>query len=1157
MLLVVDVEQRPLGLLRLERLMPSFGHSPSARQRSALAQPLQDWISNQPEGLEPVQVWPLPTSWAEMAQSLDLPDALAELSADLVDWMSRLTAELLKPDSLETTLVAVDGCGRALGNIDKLRLLQHQLHQMHHPLRPTDHPAADSALVAEGSEGPENSDDSSSSRATPALEPVPHPLLDLLERLPLPLMLQTATGHVISQNLAWRQQIGLIQHPQQIRRAAAQILETALSCRTDAKQDALAKQDLRDADLDKQPEHQAEQRASDYQTSDYRTSEHRTSGHRTSEQPATWSTHRYSEQPVMFSSASALPASTCQFGTEPNTCICVCPMQDGQERVWQFIKIPMGTAALEATDSADASGQEHQSPFKLASLKFNPVPNWQNLMQSAQLWLIWAQDVTEQQQVAQELAARNADLVQLNRLKDEFLACISHELKTPLTAVLGMSSLLKDHMIGDLNERQSHYAQLIYRGGRHLIAIVNNILDLTRTETGQLELLLEQIHIPRLCQQAYEQSCQILKTEAVNPETANPVLNFQLEVQPELRYIVADEMRLKQMLMNLLSNAIKFTEPGQPLGLRVENWEGWIAFTVWDSGVGIPAEKQHLIFQKFQQLEDPLTRQFQGTGLGLVLTQQLARLHGGEVTFTSVAGQGSQFTLLLPPVPPQASEINFDLGSPLPAEPSPDHNRLVLLVEADAHQLQERLEQLSELGYRPVVARSGTEAIEKARRLQPAAILLNPALPQLSGWDVLTLLKADSKTQAIPLVVTAVRVQKDQAYQSGADSFLNLPLETSALKRCFDRLIHVPPPSPASPTDLTVLHLSEGTTSLTLVPQQQTFTPGLTHLLHPYHCRVLEVDNLEQADLLVRVWKPDVVLIDQIQTDLPLFIQQLRNSALAKLPLISLSPELTRIASHSGLTVFHYPLAEPLTNSLSEPQVHQPQIQPIGESMGAPMGESMGAPDNQPHGASSGPHSSLPESSAPVGEPNLSELVQMMQLAAGLSWVPHVLIADCAGLERDLKSAIRPPVRALVQYLQTAGFRSAINHDWAKIRQKLNQQSVDLLLLCVSSAESPATIEAIARTLEAMPQRPPILVWCYQAPLTQTTTPDQGDCLDLMAPWQSVATRILPTSVSILELLAAINQTLAERRQPQKTVDHSALKTTGKPARKPTGPTRG
>ena len=129
--------------------------------------------------------------------------------------------------------------------------------------------------------------------------------------------------------------------------------------------------------------------------------------------------------------------------------------------------------------------------------------------------------------------------------------------------------------------------------------------------------------------------------------------HFTLAIEPELEIVVADELRLRQMLVHLLANAFKFTASGGEIGLRVSYWAGWIAFTVWDTGIGIPEHQQHLIFQKFQQLETPLTRQFEGTGLGLVLTRALARLHGGDVSFLSQEGKGSQFTLLLAPTPPK------------------------------------------------------------------------------------------------------------------------------------------------------------------------------------------------------------------------------------------------------------------------------------------------------------------------------------------------------------------------------------------------------------------------------------------------------------------------------------------------------------------------
>ena len=1012
------VDRQPLSVLRLCRFITILPLDSS--EAWPQADLLQDW----PNLLEPVRL-------------LQCEADLASLQAELKQGIN--PAGLKRPE-----LIWVDSTGQWVGLLDQGRLI--------------------SALQAEmrPDGGVMSLPLGYLSSSALAFSPFPDPLIDLLERLPLPLMLQTSAGRVVSQNLAWRQQVGEIQHPQRIRRAAARILETALSAR---------------------------------------------------ERGAGQETELASPFQVQLLQADAHAVGTCQLGPEPDTCVCICPMKTGQDRVWQFIKIPMGTSQMLvqpanepptdwATDWStnwEADWPARSSPFKLASLKFSPDPNWRDLIQTERLWLVWAEDMTEQQQLAKELAVKNADLIQLNRLKDEFLACISHELKTPLTAILGMSSLLKDQQLGSLNERQLHYAKLIYQGGRHLVAIVNNILDLTRTETGQLELLLEPIHISTLCQQTYEQSRQLIESAepARNAEPV-PALNFRLEIQPELDYIVADELRLRQMLTNLLSNAIKFTEPGGAFGLQVEAWEGWIAFTVWDTGIGIPSDKQHLVFQKFQQLEQTMTRQFQGTGLGLVLTQQLARLHGGDVTFTSTLGSGSRFTLLLPPVPPQSSSLEAEARSTLT-----EHNRLLLIIEADAERLAERTSQLAELGYRAVIARSGTEAIEKARRLQPAAILLNPLLPLLSGWDVLTLLKADESTGNIPLVVTALWVEREQALQHGADGFLSMPVEAEALQHCLGQLID--PVGPAMSdliSDLTVLHLYEGSPTFTLVSPQMPLTgleaeaeakeAGINRLLHPYHCRVLEVDDLDQADLLARVWKPDLVLIDRIQTDPQAFIQALSQSALARLPLITLTAELTQAAYQvPSLSVFPY-LAMEEASALGE-----------SDKTGETEHDSNSWVRVKP-------------------TPQIAELVQIMQLAAGISWVPNVLIADCGSIQTG-PAEIRPPVRALVQYLQTAGFRSAVCQDWQQIQHKLRQQSVDLLLLCVSSELSPDAVAQMVQELE-QPHRPPIFVWEYQIePLGQSQAQDSN--------WNAVATQIFPTSTPILELLAQINRALAERRQ--------------------------
>ena len=398
------------------------------------------------------------------------------------------------------------------------------------------------------------------------------------------------------------------------------------------------------------------------------------------------------------------------------------------ERIWQFLKLP-----LHFPDS--------------------PSPSW----------LVLATDITQQQQLCQELAAKNVDLAHLNRIKDEFLACVSHELKSPLTAIVGLSSLLKEQKLGELNQRQARYAKQIYNSGHQLMSLVNDLLDLTRLETDQLKLTFKPVQLEKVCQRAYALATEQQKTDHQ--------LEFDLEIESDLT-LLADERRLLQMLVHLLNNAFKFTQTEGEVGLKVNRWERWIAFTVWDTGIGIPTESQHLIFQKFQQLESPLTRQFEGTGLGLVLTQRLARAHHGDISFISRSGQGSQFTILLPPNPLEHEAHNQQQTS----------DQLVLIVEAIPYYIESLTDQLEALDFKVVVARSGTEALEKARQLQPHAILLDPLLPLLSGWDVLTLLKSNERSQKIPVLMMLTSDEPHNGQRWGADGVISLPVENQTLQ---------------------------------------------------------------------------------------------------------------------------------------------------------------------------------------------------------------------------------------------------------------------------------------------------------------------------------------------------------------------------------------
>lgn len=690
-------------------------------------------------------------------------------------------------------------------------------------------------------------------------------LCQLIDQLPLPLMLQTDHGQVVAQNSAWSAQLAAIHNPDAVWRKLAAFLSGEAG-------DWLSPLGL---------------------------------------EPSSWLAGMHSDvfssesmsQDVLFTSMNELQMpGSCQPVPNSSTCVCLCGMQEGGDRIWQF----SGTRLGHLPAASDAGRSASNPPTE-------------------QLWLILALDVTEQHQMAKDLAAKNADLMQLNRLKDEFLACISHELRTPLTAVLGLSNLLKDQMIGSLNDRQSRYANLIYQSGRHLMMIVNDILDLTRIETGQLHLNMEPLSIHTVCERALEQAKQIHlfdDSEELSETASSQTLPaFQLSIQPTVETIVADELRMRQMLANLLSNALKFTEDSGEFGLTVEEWHGWIAFSVWDTGIGIPHNQQHLIFQKFQQLEHPLTRQFEGTGLGLVLTQRLARLHGGDVTFTSTEGRGSTFTLLLPPDPSFQGIQPRLLRQQATTWPG---RYLVLVVEAVPQFLEDLQQPLSEMGYRLAIARSGTEALEKARQLQPIMIFLNPVLPQLSGWDVLTLLRSHEETCDIPVIITTSRSDRGKALSHGASAFLGFPIQPELLQQIVDSVVMQLGQHPNPKLEqLTLLHLRPGgldhpdpappspppaprawdTAHERVVLQgerlelEQERSPDLATLLRSYPCRVLEVDDLDQAELLARVWKPNLVLLDGHLSHPLRFMQTLgQKPALAALPLITLSPENTQAA---------------------------------------------------------------------------------------------------------------------------------------------------------------------------------------------------------------------------------------------------------------------
>jgi len=252
-----------------------------------------------------------------------------------------------------------------------------------------------------------------------------------------------------------------------------------------------------------------------------------------------------------------------------------------------------------------------------------------------------ASDITERKQAEEELKKAKEAAEAANRAKSEFLATMSHELRTPLNAILGLSEALQEEVYGPLSERQLRSLRTIERSGRHLLSLINDILDVSKIESGKLELEIGPVSVESVSQA----SLGLIKQAAHEKR-----LRVSSTLDSAVTTIQADERRLKQILVNLLSNAVKFTPEGGEIGLEVvgDAEKEVVHFTVWDTGIGISPEEMARLFEPFVQLDSSLSRQHEGTGLGLALVSRLAELHGGSVTVESEVGQGSRFVVSLP-----------------------------------------------------------------------------------------------------------------------------------------------------------------------------------------------------------------------------------------------------------------------------------------------------------------------------------------------------------------------------------------------------------------------------------------------------------------------------------------------------------------------------
>ena len=412
-------------------------------------------------------------------------------------------------------------------------------------------------------------------------------------------------------------------------------------------------------------------------------------------------------------------------------------------------------------------------------------------------------------------------IAQTSRYKSEFLANMSHELRTPLNSLLILSKILSENHDQNLTEKQVQYAGTIYSSGHDLLELINEVLDLSRIESGAVEIETEATRFSEI---------RDFVERTFRPVAENKHLELLLDFDPQLPVLTTDRRRLEQILKNLLSNAFKFTEQGSVSVRVAPATSGWerdhpvlgralsvVSFAISDTGIGIPADKQKLIFEAFQQADAGTSRKYGGTGLGLSISRELAALLGGSLQVTSQAGQGSTFTLYLPAVFAGESVQRVDskqsiaaaatagTRTTLPAsEPAPvfepvgieddrdklQPNDLILLIIEDDPNFAGILRDFArEKGFKAVVARTVTGGVTLARELHPSAITLDLHLPDNEGWVVLDRLKHDPETRHIPIHIISADEERERSLRLGAVSHFQKPVTKEIIDQALSQTI--------------------------------------------------------------------------------------------------------------------------------------------------------------------------------------------------------------------------------------------------------------------------------------------------------------------------------------------------------------------------------
>jgi PAS domain S-box-containing protein len=480
-----------------------------------------------------------------------------------------------------------------------------------------------------------------------------------------------------------------------------------------------------------------------------------------------------------------------------------------------------------------------------------------------------ARDVTELKLIERTLQQKNVELENASRLKSEFLANMSHELRTPLNAIMGFSEVLRDGIMGEMTPQQQVLAVKIFTSGQHLLALINDILDLSKVEAGKMTLELEPVQMSSL----FVSSLSIIREKA-----ATRRIRLNIQVAEDLGSMQADARKIKQIVYNLLSNAVKFTPEGGQVTLRAgvvsradvghpsgsgtgrtfpladTEFAQFLEITVTDNGIGISPQDMEHLFKPFSQIESGLARKFEGTGLGLAMVKLLAELHGGTVAVESAAGQGSSFTAWLPLRAAEESALVSAKAPPMPPPIAAAGPRIALVVEDDIQSADLIRLHLEAEGFTVLHAASAETALALAVQQPLSLITLDIMLPNMDGWEFLGRLKQVAALVCIPVVIISIVADRNRGFALGAAAVMQKPMSRQELSE--------------SLVELGLLPIRQGQTLSVLIIDDDPEAVELVAVrIQGLASTVLRAYGGREGIAVARQELPDVIVLDLMMPD--------------------------------------------------------------------------------------------------------------------------------------------------------------------------------------------------------------------------------------------------------------------------------------------------